>query len=83
MHITVTVSDAAARGALFYDISFGDGTSAAAFAPQYCRPLPRAAHQTWHLEHRYTTAGAFRLEVKVSAVCTPGNAAVSVRLRVH
>ena len=81
VHFTVSAAVAHARGALGYDVAFGDGTSTGNPVPQFCvagNGIPR--HAVWHLAHRYA-AGSYHVTVTVRVNCT--RAAATARLTVR
>jgi hypothetical protein len=75
----VTASARHALGALGYQLSYGDGTSAENVVPQFCvagRGAPR--RQTWHLSHRYKAAGQYRVSASIYVNCTSDQATATV-----
>ncbi len=80
VHYAVTATDADARGALGYDVEFGDGTGTSDAVPQFCTATGTARHALWHLAHRYA-AGTYRVAVSVRANCSA--AAATARLTVR
>ena len=67
----VTASESHALGALGYQLSYGDGTSAENVVPQFCVVGKGAPmRQTWRLSHRYKAAGRYRVSVSVYVNCT-------------
>jgi hypothetical protein len=75
----VTVSVRHALGALGYQLSYGDGTSADNVVPQFCvagRGAP--IRQTWRLAHRYKAAGRYRVSASVYVNCTSDHATATV-----
>lgn len=82
MQISVRGSDTQARGALHYDISYGDGTSSRELSPQFCSALPRSVQRTWSFSHRYADEGTYRIRVTVGAICSSGTATASVEVKV-
>jgi hypothetical protein len=79
----VTVSDAHALGALGYQLSYGDGTSAENVVPQFCvagRGAP--SRQMWRLTHRYKAAGRYHVSASVYVNCTSDHATATVVVNV-
>lgn len=71
-----------ARGALSYDLSYGDGTTGGNVTPDVCvggSGSPRRV--TWRLRHRYRAAGTYHVAVTVGAVCSSYR--VTARLTIH
>lgn len=71
-----------ARGALSYDLSYGDGTTGSNVTPDVClggSGSPRRV--TWRLRHRYRAAGTYHVAVTVGAACSPYR--VTARVTVH
>jgi hypothetical protein len=78
---TIRAFDAHVRGALGYDVAFGDGTHAGVAVPQFCLSGKGVArHARWHVSHRYAP-GTYRVAVTVRANCT--KALVTARLTVR
>lgn len=84
VRFVVQVRVARPRGALSYQLQFGDGTSSSQGpVPLICRRTPgRAATQSWTLVHRYDHPGAYRVVVSGWAVCTSGRATASLEVTI-
>jgi hypothetical protein len=79
----VTASVRHALGAVGYQLSYGDGTSAENVVPQFCIAGRGAStRQTWHLSHRYRAAGRYRVSVSVYVNCTREHATATVAVYV-
>jgi|GEM_PF-3400736 len=72
-----------ARGALGYEVSYGDGSAARRATPQFCLSAPHGARGRWTLSHRYRRRGRFTVDVTVRAGCSAGAASVELRLSVR
>jgi hypothetical protein len=81
LHFTVSATVAHARGALGYDVAFGDGTTTSNPVPQFCvAGNGIRQHAVWHLAHHYA-AGSYRVSITVRVNCT--RAAATARLTVR
>ncbi len=81
LHFTVTATVAHARGALGYDVAFGDGTTTSTPVPQFCvagSGVP--AHALWHLAHHYA-AGTYHVSVTARVNCTKATATARLTVR--
>ncbi len=81
VRFAVEAADAHARGALGYDVAFGDGTSTSDEIPQFCTSGSGVSrHELWHLAHRYAV-GTYRVTVTVRSNCS--RVAATARLTVR
>jgi hypothetical protein len=81
VQFVVDAREQKAPGLLGYQIDYGDGVSDGNAVAQFCRS-PAPAHDTWKLQHAYTSVGAFHPSVTVTANCTPDHATATVAVTV-
>ena len=83
VQFSLSAREAQARGALGYQISYGDGTSDQIAVPLVCLGGAGSVRaQAWPLTHRYAGAGVFRVSATVTATCTSDHATAVVSLTV-
>lgn len=68
---TVTVREAAPRGAVGYHLQFGDGSVSQNSPAKSCRAAPGPGkQQTWTLHHDYSNTGVYHATVLAQASCS-------------
>ena len=83
VQFSLSAREAQARGALGYQISYGDGSSDQIAVPLVCLGGAGSVRaQAWPLTHRYAGAGVFRVSATVTATCTSDHATAVVSLAV-
>lgn len=82
MHFALSVTDSHANGALGYVLKFGDGSSGSPVMPMYCLAVGRAAHATWQLTHRYSSAGHYKTTATAFSNCGGGRVTTTVDVRI-
>lgn len=81
VRVVVVATAAHARGAIGYDISYGDGTSARDVLPQFCLAGHGGTrHARWRFTHHYAP-GTYEMTVTMHVTCAPGH--VTTRLTLH
>jgi hypothetical protein len=75
----LNAKEAQATGALFYNITYGDGESGSFVTPAVCKAGPgKPATQVWNLPHTYATPGTYTATVTVGVNCSDDKATTSV-----
>ena len=77
---TVKATETQAPGALYYEVTYGDGASASNVTPAICSAGPGTtpASQTWSLAHQYSAAGHYTVVTTVGVNCSPDKTTVTV-----
>ncbi len=80
---SVSVTVRAPRGALAYQLAFGDGAVSAPAVPLVCLRTARpTGTRTWLVHHRYLHRGTYRVVVTAWAECTAGRASATAAVAV-
>jgi hypothetical protein len=76
---TLKASDSSARGALGYQVTYGDGGMDSNVTPALCTAGPgQPESQTWSLTHQYATATSFTVVATVTVNCSPDKASATL-----